>query len=113
MSSVQDEANNGHAQMTGDEGNEEEEANNENVVSENDEIASFGTLEEPDELEQEESLIPNGATLDDSVNENREIRGEGSEGSQLPSRRALERPSSADGSLSIPDDTPSIQVLTS
>ena len=110
MSSAQDEADNGHADLTEDE-KDEEEGKNENVEEDNDEIASFGELQEPGEHEdEEESLIRNGATLRNSGSQVIDTREEGSENSDLPSRPALERPSSADGSLSIPDDTPSIQV---
>ena len=108
MSSVQGEADNGHAQSS-DEKNEQEE-NNANIDYDNDEIASFGTLEEPREREDEESLTPNGATFDDSGSHIPEVRDGDSEHSR--SHRALERPSSADGSLSIPDDTSSVQVHT-
>lgn len=112
MSSVQDEANSGHVQLTDDEKSEGEE-DNANIEQDNDEIASFGTLEEPGNHEHEgESLTPNGAFLLDSGSHIPETRGEESENSDLPSHRVLERPSSADESLSIPDDTPSIQVHT-
>jgi len=110
MSSVQEEADSGHVKLTDDEKSEEEKTNT-NIEQDNDEIASFGTLEEPGDHEHEgESLTPNGAFLLDPGSQILETRGEESENSDLPSHRALERPSSADGSLSIPDDTPSIQV---
>ena len=112
MSSVHDEADNGHQQLAEDEKNEEE-GKAETAEHENDDIVSFGTLEEPGEREDEDgSLIRNDATLRSSESQIPEPVEEESENSDLPSRRALERPSSADGSLSIPDDTPSIQVLT-
>ena len=111
MSSVQDEADKGHAELTEDEENEEEEIKN--VEKDNDEIASFGELQEPGERkDEEESLTRNGATLHSSGSQILATRKEDSENSDLPSHRALGRPSSADGSLSIPDDTPSLQVYT-
>ena len=111
MSTVQDEADNGHAELSEDEKNEQD---GNNVIGEdNDEIASFGELQEPGKREvEEESVIRNGAAIEDRSGRTAETPEEGSEHSEPPSHRALDRPSSADGSLSIPDDTPSIQVHT-
>ena len=110
MSSVQDEADNGHAELTVDEKNEGD-GNNEDIEQENDEIASFGPLQESGEQEdEEEDLKPNDTTLHGVGRDLAGAQEVNSEIPDLPSHRALERPSSADGSLSIPDDTPSIQV---
>lgn len=65
------------------------------------------SVEEPDELgDDEHSLIRRSTSFrgyQDSDPDNQND-------SDLASSPALGRPSSADGSLSIPDDTPSIQV---
>lgn len=107
MSSVQDEAENGHAELIDDEKNEEA-GNNEGIEPEDNETASFGPLQEPGELEdEEENFTRNGAGGNFARAQEAD-----SEIPDLPSHQALERPSSADGSLSIPDDTPSIQVHT-
>ena len=111
MSSVQDEAENGHAKLSVDEENEEE-GNDESAGHENDDVASFGTLEEPIDRENEESSIRNGKDLHGLNSQQVKTQDQEPENSDLPNR-APERPSSADGSLSIPDDTPSIQVIIS
>ena len=67
------------------------------------------------EQTQEEELLtpklsnPNGFEEDDSLASNKEVESEDF-GPLQTSNPNLERPSSADESLSIPDDTPSLQV---
>lgn len=110
MSTVQDEAEVGRVQSTSDERIEADRG------LENDESRSVGefpvqTLERPDEEEEEEKkdkrLNAAGSSLRRYARHDRDTQ----EDSSLASSPVLGRPSSADGSLSIPDDTPSIQVV--
>lgn len=107
MSTVRDDAGIAPAQSTSDDerGGERE--------SRNDESKTTGrlpgqTLEEPEEEgEDEHSLIPTDISFRGYKDYDPDIQ----EDSDLASSPAFGRPSSADGSLSIPDDTPSIQVI--
>lgn len=105
MSTVQDEAEVGRVQSTGDEGSEADR------VPENDGNRPVGgfpvrTLERSNE--EDKSL--NASSKSHRSYEGHDLNMQ--EDSSLASSPALGRPSSADGSLSIPDDTPSIQVAT-
>lgn len=108
MSTVQDEAEVGRVQSASDEGSEADRG------PENDENGPLGgfpvrTLERPYEEEEDTtSLIATRTSLRSYERHDLDMQ----EDSSLASSPALGRPSSADGSLSIPDDTPSIQVAT-
>ncbi len=73
------------------------------------------SLDDENEQTQEEELLtprlskPNGFEEDDSSASNKEVESEDFGPLQTSSPNP-ERPSSADESLSIPDDTPSLQV---
>ena len=109
MSTVQDEAELGPAQSTSDEESEDEREfdNNELEV----------VLTSPDQTVKS----PGKVDTDDNILEVPGARLQGDQTCDLDtqvklkstSSLALARPSSADGSLSIPDDTPSIQVSES
>lgn len=114
MSTVQDEAEVGRVQSTND---EESEADG---GPENDENRPVGGIpirtlqrpykEEKGEEEEQEDTSLNAAGTSFRSYERHDLDMQGD--SSLASSPALGRPSSADGSLSIPDDTPSIQVAT-
>lgn len=106
MSTVQDEAEVGRVQSTGDEGSEADRG------PENDGNRPVGgfpvrTLERSDE-EEDKSLIASNKNYRSYEGHDLYVQAD----SSLASSPALGRPSSADDSLSIPDDTPSIQVAT-
>lgn len=79
------------------------------------EIGEKTPQNDENEQTQEEELLtpklskPNGFEDDDSLTSNNEVDGEDF-GPLQTSSPVPERPSSADESLSIPDDTPSLQV---
>lgn len=107
MSTVQHEAEVGRVQSGSDEGSEADRG------PENHENAPLGgfpvrTLERPYEAEEDTSLLATGTSLRSYERHDLDMQ----EDSSLASSPALGRPSSADGSFSIPDDTPSIQVAT-
>lgn len=109
MSTVQDEAEAGRVQVTSEEGREADRGH------ENDEDRLVGglpvrTVETPYEEEEEDKSL-NAASTSLQSYERHDL--DMQEHSSLASSPALGRPSSADGSLSIPDDMPSIQVGTS
>lgn len=110
MSTVQDEAEVGRVQSTNDEESEADRG------PENDENRTVGgnpvrTLRRPyeeekgEEEEEDKSLNAAGTSFRSHERHDLDMQ----EDSSLASSPALGRPSSADGSLSIPDDTPSIQ----
>lgn len=110
MSTVQDEAEVGRVLSTNE---EESEADRGPENDENRAVGGFPvrTLErhyEEEEEEQDKSLNATGTSLRSYERHDRDMQ----EDSSSASSPALGRPSSADGSLSIPDDTPSIQVAT-
>lgn len=106
MSTVQDEAEVGRVQSTSDEGSEADRAPKNDG---NGPVGGFPvrTLERSDE-EEDKSLNASSKGYRSSEGHDLDMQANPS----LASSPALGRPSSADDSLSIPDDTPSIQVAT-
>lgn len=107
MSTAQNEAENGPAMVGEDDDNHGEEA------LEGDGGESAGDLptrvpERPNEHGEGNNLVVTIATISRSCENPDQEHHEAD--SYLESSTTPERPSSADGSLSIPDDTPSIQV---
>lgn len=110
MSAAKDEAEKGQLDFESEEGDTRENdlEEDENDQAEEDDVPTprLGQLNGDEESEST-------AVTNNSLRRNGEQMGElGSEiqGSLLATRPELGRPSSADGSLSIPDDTPSVQV---
>ena len=100
MSAAKDEAEDGPAELsTEDSGHEEElSQDHEDEQSQEEELLT-PRLSKPNGFEEEE----------DSLASNNDVESEDF-GPLQTSSPVLERPSSADGSLSIPDDSPSLQV---
>lgn len=106
MSTVYDEAEVGRAQSSGDEESETERHNGD-VESEAGEGPPIPILNEPDEEEHDKERLRNtGVNLRGYKGGNLNSQ----ESPRLNLSQALERPLSPNESLSIPDDTPSIQV---
>ena len=110
MSAAKDEAENGQLDFESEEGDtgEKDLEEDENHQAEEDDILPLRSRQ-PNGDEESETTAAN----DNSLRHNGEKRGEsagGVHGSMQATRPGLGRPSSADGSLSIPDDTPSVQV---
>ena len=110
MSAAKDEAENGQLHFESEEGDtgERDLEENENDQAEEEEVPTprLGQLNGDGESEStavnNNSLRHNGEQMDELASE--------VQGSIQATRPELGRPSSADGSLSIPDDTPSVQV---
>ncbi len=98
MSTVQDEAEIGPAKSTNDQA--------EGELGGDGNATTVGAPEKSDEEEDENSVIATSTTFRGYQGQNLDPQDD----SNLASVPTLERPSSADGSLSIPDDTPSVQV---
>ena len=110
MSAAKDEAKNGQLDFESEEGDtgEKDLEEDENRQAEEDDILPLTSRQLNGDEESE-----NTAASDNSFRHNGEKRGELAgemQGSMQATRPGLGRPSSADGSLSIPDDTPSVQV---
>jgi hypothetical protein len=111
MSTVKDEADDGPLDVHGEEGGAGEEAL---VEDESDQAQedSFPTLNsgQSNGIEEEDDSI--AASFEGFRGNGRQAQDSGSEDSVhiQATRPDLGRPSSADGSVSIPDDTPSVQV---
>ena len=110
MSAAKDEAENGRLDFESEDGDagEKDLEEGENDQAEEDDVPPqrSGQLNGDEESE-------NTAVNDNSLRHNGEKEGASAretQGSIQATRPELGRPSSADGSLSIPDDTPSIQV---
>ena len=114
MSTAPDEAEDGPEESisrseSGDESESQEEAGEyENSLPS--EIAT-SVLQETEDNATEANILATAATTFERLQRQRaEDEDSLDDGSNLASRPGLERPSSADGSLSTPDDSPSIQV---
>lgn len=106
MSTVYDEAELGRTQSSGDDESETERQNGD-IESEAGEGPPIPILNEPDEGEDDrDSLRNTGVSFRRYAGE----RPNTQESSTLGFSQNSERPQSPNGSLSIPDDTPSIQV---
>ena len=110
MSAAKDEAENGQLDLESEEGDTREKKleEDENHQAEEDDVPT-SRLDQLNGDEESESTAVN----DDKLQYNGEQVGSsagGVQGSMQATRPELGRPSSADGSLSIPDDTPSVQV---
>ena len=110
MSAAKDEAENGQPHFESEDGGTEERdlEEDENDQAEERDVPTprLGQLNGDEESEST-------AVSDNSLRHNGEQVGESAgkvQGSTQATRPELGRPSSADGSLSIPDDTPSVQV---
>lgn len=106
MSTAQNEAENGPATFREDDDNHGEE-DLEGDGGENTGDIPIQLPERPDEAGDGNSVVATSATSRGYQNLDQEHH---EADSNLESSTTPERPSSADGSLSIPDDTPSIQV---
>lgn len=110
MSAAKDEAENGRLDFESEEGDagEKDLEEGENDQAEEDDVPPprLGQLNGDDESEStavnNNSLRHNGEHMEELASDQ--------QGSIQATRPELGRPSSADGSLSIPDDTPSVQV---
>ena len=110
MSAAKDEAENGQLDFESEEGDTGEEnlEEDENHQAEEDDVPPLRSRQLNGD-EEGENTIAN----DTGLRYNGEKGGKSAsevQGSMQATRLELGRPSSADGSLSIPDDTPSVQV---
>ena len=100
MSAAKDEAEDGPVDLINeDDGHEEKSLQGDEDEQTQEEVLLTPRLSKPNGFEEEE----------DSLVSNNDIESEDF-GPLQTSSPVLERPSSADGSLSIPDDSPSLQV---
>ncbi len=110
MSAAKDEAENGQLDFESEEGDtgqkDLEEDENQQVEEDDVPPPRLGQLNGDDESE---STVVNNTNLRHNGEHMEELASD-EQGSIQATRPALGRPSSADGSLSIPDDTPSVQV---
>ena len=113
MSSAQDEADDGQDDLINNGESHIARAAGPDEDSDVDERHS-GTLQEADPSGGEEERLPaSGMSFRGYGKYSQEEQESATEASALDSRPVPARPSSADGSLSTPDDTPSIQVRPS
>lgn len=104
MSTAQDEAEIGRAQHIRDEKGADDEQSDGEGERQQDALPTL-TFERPEDGENANNDI--GVQVSGNQNDN----DSGAGGEKNETSLALRRPSSADGTSSIPDDTPSIQVM--